>query len=218
MIIGIVGLIGSGKGTVGDILEETYGFKKQQFAGSLKDAASSIFNWPRHLLEGDTPESRAWRKKKDVYWSEALGKDMSPRYAMQLLGTEAGRQVFGDDLWPTTVKARIDSDKLNLDHVITDVRFPNEIEAIRKWKGSVYRIRRGDEPKWYRIAEIQNTQPKSITVKVGKTMENLHPDIHRSEWAWIGQEFDGIIENDGTKTDLKNTIETLFSDISKNKT
>ena len=35
MIIGLVGLIGSGKGTVGDILIEQ-GFKHESFANSLK--------------------------------------------------------------------------------------------------------------------------------------------------------------------------------------
>ena len=140
MIIGLVGFIGSGKGTVGDILETNYGFRKQQFAGSLKDAASAIFDWPRHLLEGDTSESRKWREKKDEYWSNALGMELSPRLALQLLGTESGRNVFGDNLWTTSVKARIDNDRVNLDHVITDVRFPNEIDVIRQWGGRVYRV------------------------------------------------------------------------------
>ena len=57
MLIGIIGLIGSGKGTVGDMLIEQ-GFEHESFASSLKDAASSIFNWDRTLLEGITPASR----------------------------------------------------------------------------------------------------------------------------------------------------------------
>ena len=210
MIIGLVGFIGSGKGTVGDILESNYGFKRQQFAGSLKDATSAIFDWPRHLLEGDTPESREWREKKDDYWSKALGRDITPRSALQLMGTEAGRNVFGDKLWTTSVKAKIDNDHLNLDHVITDVRFPNEIDAIREWGGKVYRVKRGDDPEWYRVAEIQNQHPKSVNVKIGKTMENNYPEVHVSEWAWVGYEFDGVIENDGSFDDLKEKVEKLL--------
>ena len=58
MIIGICGLIGSGKGTVGDILVEQ-GFKKVSFADKLKDGVSTIFGWDRELLEGDTDICRA---------------------------------------------------------------------------------------------------------------------------------------------------------------
>lgn len=210
MIIGLVGLIGSGKGTVGDILADNYGFQKQQFAGSLKDATSAIFDWPRHLLEGDTSESREWRERKDEYWSKALNRDITPRLALQLMGTEAGRNVFGDKLWTTSVKAKIDNDHVNLDHVITDVRFPNEIEAIREWGGKVYRIRRGREPEWFRVAEIENNHPKSVNVKIGKTMEKFYPEVHISEWAWIGHEFDGVIENNGSKTDLREKVELML--------
>ena len=59
MIIGICGLIGSGKGTVADILEQEHGFIKVSFADSLKDAVAAVFGWPRSLLEGDTEESRS---------------------------------------------------------------------------------------------------------------------------------------------------------------
>ena len=210
MIIGLVGLIGSGKGTVGDILEESYGFKKQSFAGPLKDATATVFNWPRHLLEGDTPESREWRETVDPYWTEQLGYEVTPRLAMQKMGTEAGRDVFGDKIWVTALKSRIDNDALNLDHVITDVRFPNEIDIIREWGGKVYRVKRGEDPEWYETARIQNTSPKSVNVEIGKTMEKRYPEIHVSEWAWAGADFDDIIENDLTIDDLKSRIEELF--------
>lgn len=215
MIIGLVGFIGCGKGTVGDILEEHYGFRKQQFAGSLKNAASQIFDWPRHLLEGDTIESREWREKKDEYWSKALGKDMSPRLALQLLGTEAGRQVFGDAIWTSSVKARIDNNTIDMDHVITDCRFPNEIKAIRDWGGTVIWINRGKLPEWYRTAENENTHPKSVNIKVGKTMANLYPDVHYSEWAWVGQTFDIVIQNEGSLDELKEKVDQMFIQLHK---
>ena len=58
MIIGICGLIGCGKGTVGDILVDDYGFTKLSFADKLKDGVATVFNWDRAMLEGDTVESR----------------------------------------------------------------------------------------------------------------------------------------------------------------
>ena len=53
MIIGICGLIGSGKGTVADVLVDQ-GFTKVSFADKLKDGVSTIFGWDRAMLEGDT--------------------------------------------------------------------------------------------------------------------------------------------------------------------
>ena len=46
MIIGICGLIGSGKGTVADILVDEH-FKKISFADKLKDGVSTVFGWDR---------------------------------------------------------------------------------------------------------------------------------------------------------------------------
>ena len=45
MIIGICGLIGSGKGTVADVLVEEHKFEKISFADKLKDAVSVLFDW-----------------------------------------------------------------------------------------------------------------------------------------------------------------------------
>jgi ferredoxin len=63
MIIGICGLIGSGKGTVADVLVDQ-GFTKVSFADKLKDGVSTIFGWNRAMLEGDTDESRQWREQR----------------------------------------------------------------------------------------------------------------------------------------------------------
>jgi dephospho-CoA kinase len=56
MLVGVVGLIGSGKGTVADRLAQKHNFRKDSFAKSLKDAVSSMFNWDREMLEGKTDE------------------------------------------------------------------------------------------------------------------------------------------------------------------
>ena len=54
MLIGVVGLIGSGKGTVAERLVENTVHKRDSFAKSLKDAVASMFNWDRDMLEGNT--------------------------------------------------------------------------------------------------------------------------------------------------------------------
>ena len=79
MIIGIAGFLGSGKGTLGDILIQDYGFKSIAFADAVKDAVSVIFKWDRSLLEGDTKESRDFREHTDEYWSGKFGYEEIPR-------------------------------------------------------------------------------------------------------------------------------------------
>ena len=74
MIVGLLGYIGSGKGTVSSVLVNEYGFRQDSFASTLKDACSAIFGWERHMLEGDTKESREWREQVDPWWEEKLGR------------------------------------------------------------------------------------------------------------------------------------------------
>ena len=133
MIIGTIGFIGSGKGTVADILVEKRGFTKLAFADSVKDATAAIFGWPRALLEGDTDESRRFREEVDPWWSEKTGKYITPRYMLQLMGTEAGRDVFHKDLWILSLEKKLGMYK---DVVIADVRFPNEMKFIQDKGGS----------------------------------------------------------------------------------
>ena len=57
MLIGLVGLIGSGKDTVANRLVTNHGFIRDSFAKSLKDAVHNIFGWDRKMLEGDTTVS-----------------------------------------------------------------------------------------------------------------------------------------------------------------
>ena len=99
MIIGICGLIGSGKGTVADILVEHHNFKKLSFADKLKDGVSAVFGWDRQMLEGDNDESRKWREEKDRFWSKETGKTITPRLILQLFGTDCMRNGFFDGVW-----------------------------------------------------------------------------------------------------------------------
>ena len=68
MLIGLVGLIGSGKDTVAEQLVKQHNFKRDSFAKSLKDATANIFGWDRALLEGHSKESREWREQPDRFW------------------------------------------------------------------------------------------------------------------------------------------------------
>jgi hypothetical protein len=210
MIVGLVGFIGAGKGTVADLLVERHGFFKESYANSLKDACSIIFGWDREMLEGATPESRAWREQKDEWWSEKLGKEFSPRLALQLMGTEAGRDVFHPDLWVHTVMRRCERAPWN-NYVIADVRFPNEINAIVNSGGKVIRVRRGEDPEWYALARECNTYNKQ------EIMRNAYPEVHFSEWAWIGAHYDIVMDNNCSLDELTVRVDKLVDSLYNNR-
>ena len=141
MIIGICGLIGSGKGTVADILVENHGFEKLSFADKLKDGVATVFGWDRDLLEGDTDRSRIWREKEDTFWTKETGQLVTPRLVLQLFGTDCMRNGFDDSIWVSLVKQRI-VDNPDNNWVIPDVRFPNEMDMIQEIGGQVWQARR----------------------------------------------------------------------------
>lgn len=211
MIVGLVGFIGAGKGSVADILVERHDYIKESFANSVKDSVSAVFGWDRPLLEGDTAESRAWRETSDKWWSEKLGKTFSPRLALQLMGTEAGRDVFHEDLWVHTLMRRCENAP-NKNYVIADVRFSNEIKAIQKAGGKVVRVRRGSEPIWWGEALSTNKN------KDYNLMAQNYPEVHYSEWAWIGEEVDYTIQNDGTFDDLNSMVDLFIKSVYNNVT
>lgn len=204
-LIGLVGLIGSGKGTTGEILQNEYNFSPMSYAGTLKDCLSIIFGWPRDMIEGDTPESRKWREKVDSWWSKELNiENFTPRLAMQLVGTNALRSHVSENLWVSVLHH-----KLNCHHtgrcVITDCRFPNEIDLIRKLGGQVWRIKRGDDPDWF------DTAMECNSINDPSKMNQFYPEVHISEWAWVGQPIDRTITNDTTLDELKDKIKCLIS-------
>jgi hypothetical protein len=198
MFVGILGFIGSGKGTVGDILSDI-GFEKISFASHLKDVTSVMFGWDRNLLEGDTDESREFREEVDTFWSDKLERKFTPRLALQLMGTEVGRNVFGENFWIHSLENKIKD--VNKHYVVTDVRFQNEIDWIRKQKGILIEIERGTSPSWYKVAELANNDCQHSL----KVMRDI--GIHESEWKWINrQNVDHIIRNDGSLEDLRKNI------------
>jgi hypothetical protein len=207
MIIGIAGFQGSGKDTIADYLQNIYGFKRDSFAATLKDAVAAVFGWDRELLEGRTKESRAWREQVDSWWATRLNMpNLTPRLVLQQWGTEVARRSFHDDTWIASLENKLT--KAHNDIVITDVRFPNEILAVRNAGGVVIRVIRGPDPDWYESAVAANQQVQSAMSYM------LAQNVHRSEWAWIGTEFDAVIDNNADGLDplfaqIKNLVQDL---------
>ena len=180
MIIGLSGKIGSGKSTVAEIFKEN-GFYLDSFANSVKDVSSSIFGFDRNKLEGITKEDRQWREKADKKYSTLLGKNFSPRDSLILIGTTLGRNQIHHDIWVETVFNRYSlSENQNL--LITDVRFPNEYESIKKRGGILIRIER----------------------------ENTYKINHESETALDSYSFNYVIENNGTLEELIEKVNNIL--------
>jgi hypothetical protein len=210
MIIGFVGFIGSGKDTAADYLVNFYGFRRDSFANTLKDAVACVFGWDRTLLEGRTKEAREWREQVDPWWAERLNMpNLTPRWILQYWGTDVCRNHFHDDIWIASLENKMRKTTDNI--VISDVRFPNEIKAIHNAGGIVVRIKRGPEPEWYQDATNMNQGPQNMSWLISKTkMEKL--GIHASETAWVGCNIDHIVYNDTTIDALFEQIKSLVSD------
>jgi len=211
MIIGICGLIGSGKDTIAAHLVKTYGYQRYSWAAPLKDITSVLFGWDRSMLEGTTPDQRSQRETKDDWWSSKLGKEWSPRYALQYIGTEVMRNSLHQDIWVLAGQRRIASMG---DVVIPDTRFPNEIQAIRELGGEIWQVCRGPDPEWYKELTFFKSYMKEHATDAAVTeyMQSTYPNIHASEYGWHGQRFDRYLHNHGNIDDLIPQIDLKIRD------
>ena len=204
MIIGICGFISSGKDTAANYLVGWHGFRRDSFAGALKDAVAHVFGWDRELLEGLTAEARAWREQVDPWWAERLGMPhLTPRWVLQYWGTEVCRQGFHDDIWIAALENRL---RQRTGHtVISDVRFPNEVAAIRNAGGRIVWIRRGADPEWCTtLVEMRQNSTLGICTDYMRQF-----GVHASEWAWVGTRFDAVVDNNGSVEQLYEQLKNL---------
>jgi hypothetical protein len=199
-IIGLVGFIGSGKGTIAEYLVSKHKFRNISFANHLKDAVSAVFGWPRNLLEGDTEYSRKWREDIDKWWADRLGlPNLTPRWVLQHWGTDVLRKNFHNDIWIASLEYQLLGEK-TCNFVISDVRFPNEIEMIKRLGGEIWCIQRGALPNW---ATIEYTNFEDLK----RHMTIYHTDVHASEWSWILNKPDVVVQNNASLVDLHQRIE-----------
>lgn len=158
-----------GKDTAGEFFVREYGFTQMAFATHLKTEAARLFGLTDQQCNGTTEQKEAV--------IPAWGK--SGRRIAQEFG-EAMRGIH-PDYWVRRVEDKILSGR---SYVITDVRYPNEAELIRKLGG--------------------------IVVKVIRPSLGPSTDTHPSEIALADYDFDDVVVNDGTIPEFYRKLADMF--------
>ena len=161
VVLGLAGHKSSGKDTLAALLAP-YGFRRVAFAEPLKAACRAIFGFTEAQMCDP-----AQKEQPDPYWG------FTPRWAMQRLGTEGVRGAVADDVW-TRAFLRHVSDQEG-PFVVTDVRFQNEVDAIRSLGGRVFLVQRAGCTGDSHASEALASQPEL---------------------------FDGVVRNDGAPRDM----------------
>ncbi len=188
-VIGLLGVKGSGKDTCAQYLIDQLGFRRIGFADALyKEVADAFgvtvaFLGNRDTKETPLPELALSRCADQAFvtavaeelgWTqttpELLAQPQSPRFVLQLWGTEYRRRRGVDSYWLDQVKAAIESNP-TVSFVVTDVRFLNEFRFIAEQGGVRVRIRRpeleareaAERAKFGRAAHPSETELLTVT-------------------------------------------------------
>lgn len=136
MLIGLSGLKGSGKNTVADYLTKQYSFTQLSFADPVREMALTINPWVVH--QGGYGTIPLTELINDAGWDWAKNNVPEVRRLLQRIGTEAGRNILGENVWVDNLANRVpDIAKPESRYVITDCRFPNEATFIDSQGGSI---------------------------------------------------------------------------------
>ena len=182
MIISITGKIGSGKDTIADIIMQYtpyHDWEIKKFAGKLKVIAEILSGVPKINFEDQE------FKKQDMgpEWG------MTYRDLLQKLGTEAMRNGLHENVWVNALFSdyhfNIEEDEQMPNWLITDCRFPNELESVKTHKG--------------------------ITIKVIRDSGNTIGTTHASETALDDYtKWDYVVDNNGSFEDLKTQVFSIL--------
>ena len=164
-IIAICGTKGAGKDTLAEHVSRVYGFQHIAVANKLKDVCKTLFDFNDEQLHGSL---------KEVVDSRY---GVSPRQCLQFIGTEVMQYKIqelmpnmGRNFW---IKSTISALDMNTQYVVSDVRFPHELDAFENLRGGCLSIR----------VDRQSCQ-------LG--------DIHASELGHREMQVDYVISNNGT--------------------
>jgi hypothetical protein len=172
-LIGLMGYAGAGKSTVAEIMVKDFNFQRMRFADSLK-AMLVTMGLTKAQVDGSEKETPC-----------ALLGGKTPRWAMQTLGTEWGRQLIHNDLW-VNVAMEMWRRRTEDDYVFDDVRFENEADAIRRAGGEVWRVRRPGYPldgvALHASEVIQETIWADWNIHNNAGIDDLRRTLHNMLW------------------------------------
>jgi hypothetical protein len=180
MIIGISGYARTGKDEVAKILVDEFGFTRTAFADKLRECVYALN--PLVTFEWETVRPVYLQEVIDRYGWDGVKSSMygdEVRRLLQRFGTEVGRNILGQNVW---VKATFDVMDDTKNYIITDCRFKNEADSIVANGGKMWRIERPG---------------------VGPVND------HISEIGLDQFPFDAKINNDGSLTDLRESVRLL---------
>jgi len=172
VIIGLGYKARSGKDTVGEYLKYFYDFHHVYFAESLKTACGAIFKLTNEQLYGKDKENI------DPYWGK------SPRELLQTVGTDLLRNQFDRSIWIKSIYKLIQQFP-ERDYVITDVRYPNEAVAVKKWGGLLIHINRpnkddiGSKSKHSSETSLDDFNNWDFTLQNDRTIKDLHSNVDK---------------------------------------
>jgi hypothetical protein len=175
-ILGIMGVARAGKDTAAQALVAD-GWTRVALADGVRGAAMAL----------DPHVDEDWRLSDRLDFVEGdwdtAKKDAEIRRTLQRMGTEAGRQIHGEDCWIKLAKKKIDAAPGPV--VITDVRFANEAEAIRSWGGKIIKIERpGVGPCNGHSSEALDFEP-NISIDNFGSIEDLHRAIRKVAASYV---------------------------------
>jgi hypothetical protein len=130
-IVGFVGTKGVGKDTAANVLVFRHGFVRRKFAQPIKEACGIIFQLPQDHFENDSHKERVNARH-----------GISPRQMMQMLGTDMFRRMVDVDFWIHHFQDWCADQPDDTKVVVTDLRFQNEIDAVKRLGGLVVCIKR----------------------------------------------------------------------------
>lgn len=172
-LVALTGAAGSGKSTATKFLVERHGYTLVKFAGPLKDACRALGLTDRHI-EGDLKEEPC---------EMLCGK--TPRYLMQAMGTELGRNLIGESLWVNLWRSRA---LAVMAHgfgrvVVDDCRFPNEAEAIRQLGGMIIKLEGRGGIAGQHASEAGCGQQDAVVVNDGGIVD-LYASVEQEVRKW----------------------------------